>query len=416
MRRSVGNGDGWRRYDAAMSTPSIPGFVESPEAVRSFRRRLLGFFDSEARDLPWRRTSDPYAIWVSEIMAQQTRVETAVPYYRRWLERYPDVHALAAAPIDAVLKSWEGLGYYSRARNLHRAARIVAETLGGRVPDTVDGLRALPGIGEYASGAIASIAFDRPAPAVDGNVRRVFARLHDDPSPTGSGVRDWAQRVVDPGRPGDFNQALMELGATVCTPRRPDCGSCPVADFCRARMAGTAEVRPAPKARTKVKSEVRLVAVFIDDSADERHLLMRRRPDEGLLAGMWEFPSRVAAARVGRRATMEALDALARAHGVPVGKALAERALPRPLEPVLHKFSHLHVEYRPWVVSTAGLDGSEPAQGPDLAAGSTRAERPTLVRWISATAVEELALPVAQQRIVTSALRPFTAGADPRAG
>jgi A/G-specific adenine glycosylase len=387
-----------------MSAPSPPGLVESPEAVRSFRGRLLDFFDEHARDLPWRRTSDPYAIWVSEIMAQQTRVETVVPYYRRWLERFPDVRSLAAAPVDAVLKEWEGLGYYSRARNLHRAAGIVAETHAGEVPDTVEALRALPGIGEYASGAIASIAFGRPAPAVDGNVRRVYARLHDDPSPSPREVRDWARRVVDPKRPGDFNQALMELGATVCTPRSPECGSCAVADFCRARDAGTAEERPAPRVRTRVRSEVRVVAVFVDASLSEPQLLVRRRPEEGLLAGMWEFPSRLVPADAAKGVPQSALADLARTHGLSAAGTSAAGEAGRSLAPVLHKFSHLHVEYRPWVVPVDGPGGATASGvgGPDTPTTSES------VRWIRAAVTDDLALPVAQQRIARSALEALT--------
>ena len=191
------------------------------------RERLLAFYDERKRDLPWRRTRDPYRIWVSEVMLQQTRVDTVIPYYRRWLERFPTVLALADADEEAVLGSWKGLGYYSRARNLHRAAQVVRDGHDGQVPSDPKDLRALPGVGEYTAGAVASIAFDLPEPVVDGNVRRVLARLHDLADPTPAQLRALTTELLDRARPGDFNQGLLELGATVCTPRAPKCGSCP---------------------------------------------------------------------------------------------------------------------------------------------------------------------------------------------
>ncbi|MEQ9569055.1 MAG: A/G-specific adenine glycosylase [Longimicrobiales bacterium] len=353
---------------------------ESPEALGSFRRRLLAFFDERARPLPWRDTRDPYAIWVSEVMAQQTRVETVVPYYLRWIERYPTVEALAAAPLDDVLKSWEGLGYYSRARNLHRAAGVVSEGHDGVVPDLFEGLRALPGVGDYTAGAIASIAFERPVPAVDGNVRRVYARLADEAAPGAAEVRGWAERVVDPERPGDFNQPLQELGATVCTPRNPGCGRRPVADHCQALAAGTVEARPAPKKRTKVRKEVRAVGVFVR-TTDAPHALLRRRPPTGLLAGMWEFPSVPLGLRAGDRAVKDAVRELAGELGLSGVGGPGEA-----LDPVLHQFSHLHVTYRPWVMTVEGdvTDARETC-------------------WTPLDDPGDRALPVAQQRIAALA-------------
>lgn len=354
-----------------------------PDALPSFRSALLGFYDSIARPLPWRGTRDPYAIWVSEVMAQQTRVETVVPYYKRWLERYPTVQALAEAPLDDVLKSWEGLGYYSRARNLHTAAGVVAERLDGAVPDTVEGLRALPGVGEYTAGAIASIAFELPVPAVDGNVRRVYARLADVAEPGGAELTEWASAVVDADRPGDFNQALMELGATVCTPRNPGCTVCPVADHCAALAAGTVAERPAPKKRARVRREVRAVGVLLRSSPSGARVLLQRRPPTGLLAGMWEFPSMLLGLRAGKKAMGGAVRELAGELGLTVvgGARIA-------LDPVLHQFSHLHVTYRPWLMVI------EAAGGPEE--GGER-------RWVPLTDSGELALPVAQQRIMALA-------------
>jgi A/G-specific adenine glycosylase len=187
----------------------------SREWIRSLRRALLAFYDARRRDLPWRRDPDPYRVWVSEVMLQQTRVDAVVPYYERWLRRFPTVAALASAEPDDVLRAWEGLGYYARARNLHRAARVVREHHHGAVPSEPSALRALPGVGDYTAGAIASIAFGRAEPAVDGNVRRVLARLLDVAAPAPARLRKVAAALVPSERPGDFNQALMELGATV---------------------------------------------------------------------------------------------------------------------------------------------------------------------------------------------------------
>ena len=196
--------------------------------IPGFRRALLGHFDRSRRALPWRSERTPYRVMVSEFMLQQTRVETVIPYYERWLRRFPGWEALADAGEDEVLRAWTGLGYYRRARNLHRAARVVRERFGGELPKEPAALKRLPGVGEYTAGAVASIAFGRAVPAVDGNVRRVLCRILDVAAPTAGRLREEAARLVDPGRPGDFNEALMELGATVCTPRAPGCGGCPV--------------------------------------------------------------------------------------------------------------------------------------------------------------------------------------------
>lgn len=189
-----------------------------------FSRKLLKWFDRDQRDMPWRKDRDPYRIWVSEIMLQQTQVKTVIPYFNRWMKTFPTVHALAKAPLPKVLKQWEGLGYYSRARNLHKAAHIVSQELDGNIPDTLPGILKLPGIGRYTAGAILSIAYDQPVPVLDGNVKRVVSRLFlmkDNGATTASETRLWnkAESLVPRKRPGDFNQALMELGATVCLPK-----------------------------------------------------------------------------------------------------------------------------------------------------------------------------------------------------
>ncbi len=260
--------------------------------VAELRRRLLRWYRAHRRDLPWRRTRDPYAIWVSEIMLQRTRSETVVPYYRRFLRRFPTLRALARAPESAVLGLWSGLGYYSRARNLHRAARLVVERHAGRIPATVEGLRALPGIGRYSAGAIASIAFRVPAPVLDGNVTRVLARVFYVPgalrSPAAkSALWRLADRVIPRRAPGDWNQALMELGASLCSPRAPQCPRCPFRTHCAAGVMGIADHVPEPPPRTP-PLEVRRAAVVVEH--DGRVLLLKRVHGR-LLRGLWEFPS-----------------------------------------------------------------------------------------------------------------------------
>src|SRR5512134_738690 len=232
-----------------MSRPAQRGEAERSRRRGAVRRALLAWYRRERRDLPWRRTRDPWAIWVSETMLQQTRVETVIPYYERFMQRFPNVAALADADTDELMSHWAGLGYYSRARNLKAAASQVVREHGGRVPGDVEALRALPGVGRYTAGALASIAFDRPAPIVDGNVARVLARLLDLDldvrSPAGQ-RRLWAEAeaLANGPSPGDLNQALMELGALVCTPRTPRCADCPVRRRCRGRAAGRAEALP----------------------------------------------------------------------------------------------------------------------------------------------------------------------------
>jgi A/G-specific adenine glycosylase len=261
-------------------------------AMIRFALQLLDWYDRHAAALPWRDSRDPYRVWLSEIMLQQTQVETVIPYYLRFLSAYPTVADLAAAPLDDVLKLWEGLGYYNRARNLHRAAQIVASQHSGSFPSTADELQALPGIGRYTAGAIASIAFDQRAPVLDGNVIRVFARLldlPDDVSQPATQARLWAQAEawLPDQRAGDYNQALMELGRTVCKPRAPLCDQCPLAQVCLARAHGTQAERPV-KARKAATPHYDVTAGLIWNAIGE--LLIAQRPLDGLLGGLWEFP------------------------------------------------------------------------------------------------------------------------------
>jgi A/G-specific adenine glycosylase len=269
--------------------------MEPVEHARAFQpalaKALLAWFRKHARDLPFRRTRDPYAVWLSEIILQQTRVEQGLPYYERFMRAFPTVSDLASADPDAVLKLWEGLGYYGRARRLHQCAREVVDKHGGRFPETAAELQALPGLGPYTAGAVASIAFGEQVPVVDGNVTRVLARLFDldtdtDTSAGKTLLWDLARTLVPARHPGDFNQALMELGARVCAPARPACDACPVATHCLARERGTQALRPVRRPKAPVPSHEVVVAAIRKNG----RYLIGKRPEGGLLGGLWEFP------------------------------------------------------------------------------------------------------------------------------
>lgn len=275
----------------------------NPEAVQ-WVDDLLRWYDRQAVQLPWRGVSDPYSVWLSEIMLQQTQVETVKPYYARFLERFPTVQALAASPLEEVLKLWEGLGYYSRARNLHRAARMIVDEFGGQLPAAVDDLLRLPGVGRYTAGAIASIAFNARTPVLDGNVMRVFARLLDldaDVTQPDTQACLWeiAERALPEKRAGDFNQALMDLGRLICKPRTPSCAECPLRAHCRAFAAGTQMQRPVKRAKGRTP-HYDVTAGLIWNERGE--LLIAQRPLDGLLGGLWEFPG-------GKREAGETLEA-----------------------------------------------------------------------------------------------------------
>lgn len=258
----------------------------------TFARDLAGWFRKNARKLTWRQTRDPYAIWVSEVMLQQTRVETVERYFSPFIARFPSVQALASATQDEVLAMWSGLGYYRRARLLHQGARYVVQEAGGIVPGEVKDLLEIPGVGAYTAGAIASIAFNRPAALVDGNVARVSSRVRGVRDPklqpaTAKAHWTWAQGLVEQGRPRELAQAIMELGAVVCTPKNPACDGCPVSEECSAQAQGLAREIPAPKKKAPVKSQ-HLVALALVDRRDR--LLFEQRGAEQLLAGLWSLP------------------------------------------------------------------------------------------------------------------------------
>lgn len=316
--------------------------------MKELQRLLLDWYDAHARILPWRGIHDPYHTWVSETMLQQTRVETVLGYYARFLERFPTVHALAEAPQDDVLKLWEGLGYYSRARNLHKGAQQVVAEYGGTIPQDIAALRKISGIGPYTAGAIASIAYDKAVPAVDGNVIRVVSRL--------KGVREnvsvpsvrrlieqTAAEMVSPERPGDFNQAMMDLGATVCVPGTPACEKCPLADLCDACAAGDAEELPQlPRKRPPKELQYDVCLIFSGN-----RVLMRQRT-ETMLNGMWVYPM-----LEGQRTLRQLPAAAKRLTGVPVVSVESAGE-------ARHVFTHQVWEMRLFVMQT---DAQEAPQG-----------------------------------------------------
>ena len=257
----------------------------------SLADRLFNWYQEHARCLPWRKNPTPYQVWISEVMLQQTRVETVIPYYERWMEHYPTLAVFACASQQEVLAMWEGLGYYSRARNLHRAAQIVMNEYGGELPEKVSLLRSLPGIGRYTAGAIASIAFGLDAPVMDGNIRRVLARVFDIHQPVGSKKgeeRFWelASAHLPQGQAGKFNQALMDLGALICTPHQPNCVICPLNSSCEAFSLGVQTERPVKLPKESVPHYTVSSAIIQRDG----QVLIAQRPANGLLGGMWEFP------------------------------------------------------------------------------------------------------------------------------
>ena len=313
---------------SARSTPQ--------ERLEQMVEPLLFWFSQSHRDLPWRREPSPYHVWVSEVMLQQTRVEAVRPYYERFLSALPTVQALAGCPQEQLLKLWEGLGYYSRVRNLARCARILLAEYGGRFPASAEELRGLPGIGEYTAGAIASISFGLPEPAVDGNVLRVAARLTGYTGEVAQPrfrkeITERLRAVYPAGRCGDFTQSLMELGAVVCLPNgAPKCSLCPLAELCEGRLAGTAAEIPVRAPKKPRRVELRSVFLLC---CGER-VALRKRPPEGLLAGLWEFPSLAGAFEPSRQAE------LGIPPETPVRRVLSAR----------HVFTHLEWEMQGYLV------------------------------------------------------------------
>ena len=350
---------------------------------------LLRWFRGAQRDLPWRRTSDPYAIWVSEMMLQQTQVATVIPYYELWMARFPTLRALAEASEDEVLHAWQGLGYYSRARNLLNGAREVVRRFGGRLPSTVDELRSLPGIGPYTAGAIASIAYNVPAPIVDGNVIRVLSRLfalRGDPKKAPLKNRLWelAAELIPLGHASEFNPALMELGATVCTPVNPKCAACPLAEACEARRLGIQDQLPETAARPTV-TPVHMVAALV--WRGERVLIVQRRDDENRWAGMWQFPNTEV------HSDEAAADAVRRA----VRETVGVEVVPGPQATVVR---HSVTRYR------ISLEACHCA----AAVGDPKPVNCRAWNWVSVAQLGDYALPAAHRAIARRALENGAAG------
>lgn len=345
----------------------------APSQSRDVQTALLAWFDREARDLPWRGSDDPYAVLVSEIMSQQTRIETVRDYWTRWMAAFPTIEALATASSDDVMKLWAGLGYYRRARNLHACAVEVMQDHGGKLPTTALALRELPGIGPYTSAAVASIVFGEAVAAIDGNVNRVAARLgaiaHD---PSRAAFRHAVSRVatslIDPARPGACNEALMELGAQVCSPRSPDCERCPVASWCAALSSGQPTQYPSPTRRKPPRPESRTSIVAVHDGA----VFVRRGTGE-LLGGLWEFPT--------YDADLDAALELVRAeHGLD-GEA-------EPVGDIEHIFSHIRMRYDVVRLATRSARDTTDGEG----------------RWLCAEELESEALSVAMRRVASVVL------------
>ena len=321
-------------------------------SVQQISQPLLGWYRANARQLPWRENHDPYRVWVSEIMLQQTRVEAVKPYYRRFLERLPNVAALAAVPEEELMKLWEGLGYYSRVRNMQKAARIVMEQYGGKMPDTPAALKKLPGIGDYTAGEVASIAFGCRAACVDGNVLRVFARLRNDDTDitlprVKAELADEISRGM-PDCPGDFNQALMELGAIVCLPGgEPLCGQCPLGELCRGRAAGRQTALPVKAAKPDRQISRLLVLVL----RDARGRVALRRRTVGPLKGMWELPTFAA----------EGQTCAAQAEQLAAGLGFSVSA-DRPLGESRHVFTHREWHMQGWLLQSE-TDFAAPPEG-----------------------------------------------------
>jgi A/G-specific adenine glycosylase len=322
--------------------------VPTKKMRETFAKCLLDWFAEQARDLPWRRSGPcesarpPYRVWLAEVMLQQTQVDTVAPYYERFLACFPSVETLASASLEEVLKEWEGLGYYARARNLHAAAQRIATEHGGRLPDTFEGLLALPGVGRYTAGAVASLAFGQDVPAVDGNVRRVLARvfaIREDVarSRVQRELEALAASLLPSGQAGPFNEALMELGATICTPRTPDCADCPLADLCQARATGEQETLPIRRPRKRTPHYDVAAAVTIRDGGIDgpgAYVLVAQRNTDDMLGGLWEFPG-------GKREEGESLpECLAREIGEELG---IEIEVGEQLAVVEHAYTHFRI-------------------------------------------------------------------------
>ena len=354
--------------------------MNQDERMKLLRQKLSRWYARHGRDLPWRGTRDPYAVWVSEIMLQQTQVATVKPYFKRFMKRFPNVRVLSRASLDEVLKCWEGLGYYGRARNMHTAARRIARDFDGKVPQTTAELLTLPGVGRYTASAIASIAFGRDEPVLDGNVTRVLCRvfrIRTLPKETGTQKKLWklARKLMPAGRAGRFNQALMDLGATVCTPRTPGCLVCPLRDLCGARARGEEQKLPVKAKRKPLPHHDVAVGIVWKGN---RVLIDRRKP-EGLLGGLWEFPG-------GRRRRGETLEqCVLREIEEELGVKVHVR---RPLVTVKHAYTHFRVTLHAFEC--------------DYVSGRPKAVGCAGWKWVALDKLDDYAFPTANRRVMAA--------------
>ncbi len=357
----------------------------SPEARDAFHDALPAWFDGNRREMPWRTADgqrDPYRVWLAETMLQQTQVATATPYFERFVVRYRTVEALAAAPLDDVLVLWEGLGYYSRARNLHRAAQAVVAEHGGRIPETAAAFGALPGVGPYTTAAVLSLAFGAPLAVLDGNVVRVLARAFavpaDSKAPrTRAMLQDLSTALLDAGRPGRWNEAIMELGATVCTPKNPACAVCPLNGVCQALALGMPEAFPVVPPRKAVPRAVVSVGLVMDDAG---RVLMQRRPEDVMLGGLWEFPG-------GKVEPGETpAEACARELHEELGITVA---VGREVAVVGHTYSHLRVRLHAFRCR--------------ITAGEPKTVTGEPMRWLGPDELDSVAVPRASRKVVEAA-------------
>jgi A/G-specific adenine glycosylase len=350
----------------------------TPEASANLAQQLLRWFETHARDLPWRHDRNPYRVWVAEVMLQQTQVDTVVPYYDRFLERFPDIDALADAALEDVLVVWEGLGYYARARRLHQAARQLVRSQAGCLPESYDALLEVPGVGAYTAGAIASISFGERVPAVDGNVRRVLCRafgIREDVTRAAvqRRLRELAMGLLPDAGAGTFNEALIELGATVCKPRRPTCDICPLVGLCRAYAAGEQEVLPVRRPNRRVPHYVVTAAVTV--RADGAILVAQRNLDD-MLGGLWEFPG-------GKCEDGEELaDCLVREIDEELG---VEVEVGDKLAVIEHAYTHFRITLHPFWCRVRH--------------GQPRCLDCAAFRWVSRSELEQLPMSVADRRI-----------------
>ncbi len=350
----------------------------------AFRTALPAWFDDARRPMPWREPGpdgkrDPYAVWLSEVMLQQTRVETAAPYFRRFIERFPTVRALAEAPIDDVLKLWEGLGYYSRARNLHRAAGQVVADHDGAIPSDPDAFRALPGVGPYTAAAVLSLAFDAPLAVLDGNVIRVLARVFavaDDArsTTTRAALQALADDLLDHRQPGRWNESVMELGAVICTPRSPACPRCPLRSVCRAFAEGDPDAYPVVSKRAPVPHHTIAVGLVVDEGG---RVFIQRRPEDAMLGGLWEFPG--GKVEPGETPAEACAREIAEEVGitVEVGREIAR---------VDHAYSHFRITMHAFYCR--------------LATGEPTPANDEPWAWVSVDALDDYAFPRANRRVI----------------